>query len=101
MNLGKPAAKVAPHDTELTEEKVQADIKLVNESALANTLRRVIGNMLLFTRTSTGYCHDQFVCLHCRHLEQHCGKKTTLVLGYLDSSHANGLRRGQCPSQLI
>jgi len=23
----------------------------------------------------------------------HCGKKTTLVLGYLDSSNTNGLRR--------
>jgi len=31
--LGKPAAKAAPNnDTELTEEKVQAVVKLVNES---------------------------------------------------------------------
>jgi len=43
--------------------------------------------------THFAVAHDQVVCLHSRHLEQHCGKKTTLVLGYLDSSCANGLRR--------
>jgi len=73
-------------------------------SPLANNLRRVIGDMVLFTRIGAGYCpicewdhvndntyfaiaHDQVVRLHCQHSEQHCGKKTTLVLGYLDSSN--------------
>jgi len=109
--LGKPAAKNAPkNDTELTEGQVQAVVKLVNESAPANTLKRVIGGMLLFTRTGAGHCpicerdhvndnthfvivHEQCVCLHCRHSETHCSKKTSLVLGYLDSSWADGLRR--------
>jgi len=93
----------------LTEEKVQAIVKLVNESALANVLKQVICNMLLFTRASSGYCpicerehvnnnthfviiHDQAVRL-CRHSETHYGKKTTLLLGYLDSTRTNGLRR--------
>jgi len=66
--------------------------------------------MLLFTRTGAGYCpicernhvkdnihfavvHDQCVRLHWRHSETHCDKKNTLVLGYLDSSCADGLRR--------
>jgi len=66
--------------------------------------------MVLFTRRGAGYCpicerehvndnthfvvvHDQVVPLHCRHLETHCCKKTTLELGYLDSSNAEGLRR--------
>jgi len=31
--------------------------------------------------------------LHCRHSETHCGKKTTLLLGHLDETHADGLRR--------
>jgi len=96
----------------------------VNELALANKLREIIGNMLIFTRVSmiftrvsmiftrvsAGYCpickcehvndnthfvivHDQVVCLHCRCSETHCGKKTTLVLGHLDSSNTEGLRR--------
>jgi len=69
-----------------------------------------MGNMLLFTRRGAGYCpickrehvnknthfvivHDQAVHLHCRLSETHCGKKTTLLLGYLDSTRANGLRR--------
>jgi len=37
--------------------------------------------------------HGQAVCLHCRHSETHYGKKTTLLLGYLDSTCTNGLRR--------
>jgi len=37
--------------------------------------------------------NDQCVLLHCRHSKQHCGKKTSIVLGYLDSSNTNGLRR--------
>jgi len=37
--------------------------------------------------------HDQCVHLHSRHSEQHCGKKTSLVLGHLDSSNTDGLRR--------
>jgi len=61
--------------------------------------------MLLFTRTGAGYCpicecnhvnnNTHFSVAHdqCRHLETHCSKKTTLVLGYLDLSCANGLRR--------
>jgi len=69
-----------------------------------------MGNMLLFTRTGSGYCpicerehvnnnthfvivHDQAVCLHCGHSETHCGKKTTLLLGHLDLTRADGLRR--------
>jgi len=108
--LGKPAANAPKIDTELTEEKVQAVVKLVNELAPANALKKVIGNMLLFTRTGAGYCpicerehvndntlfvivHDQVVRLHCRHSEAHCGKKTTFLLGHLDSSRTNGLRR--------
>jgi len=104
--LGK-APKI---DTELTEEKVQAIVKLVNELAPANALKKVIGNMLIFTRTGSGYCPickhehvndnthfvlvpDQVVRLHCRHSETHCGKKTTLLLGHLDLSHADCLRR--------
>jgi len=54
--LGKPAAKAPKIETELTEEKVQAIVKLVNELAPANTLKQVMGNMLLFTRRGTGYC---------------------------------------------
>jgi len=94
----------------LTEEKVQAVVNLVNELAPANTLEKVISNMLIFTRTSAGYCpickhehvndnthfvivHDQVVRLHCRHSETHCCKKTTLLLGHLDSSLTNSLRR--------
>jgi len=108
--LGKPAANAPKIETELTEEKVQAIIKLVNESAPANNLKQVMGNMLLFTRRGAGYCpickrehvnnnthfvivHDQAVRLDCRHSETHCGKKTTLLLGHLDSTCANGLRR--------
>jgi len=108
--LGKPAANAPKIETELTEEKVQAIVKLVNESAPANTLKQVMGNMLLFTRTGAGYCpicerehvnnnthfvivHDQAVRLHCRHSETHCGKKTTLLLGYVDSTYADSLRR--------
>jgi len=69
-----------------------------------------MGNMLLFTRRGAGYCpickhehvnnnthfvivQDQAVCLHRRHSETHCGKKTTLLLGHLDSNCADGLRR--------
>jgi len=69
-----------------------------------------MGNMLLFTRTGSDYCHickhehvndnthfviihDQAVCLHYRHSETHCGKKTTLLLGYLDLTQTDGLRR--------
>jgi len=108
--LGKPAANAPKIETELTKEKVQAIVKLVNELAPANTLKQVMGNMLLFTRRGTGYCpickrehvndnthfvivHNQAVRLHCRHSETHCGKKTTLLLGHLDSNHADGLRR--------
>jgi len=111
--LARKAVKNAPKiDTDLTEKKIQAVVKLVNESAPANALKKVIGNMLLFTRKGAGYCaickcehvndnthfvvvHDQVVCLHCRHSETHCGKKTTLMLGYLDSSNAEGLRRAR------
>jgi len=66
--------------------------------------------MLIFARKDAGYCpicecdhvndnthfvivHDQAVWLHCRHSETHCGKKTTLLLGHLDVTRANGLRR--------
>jgi len=108
--LGKKAANAPKIETELIKEKVQASIKLVNESAPANVMKQVMGNMLLFTRTGAGYCpickrehvndnthfvivHDQAVCLHCRHSETHCGKKTTLLLGHLDSTGANSLRR--------
>jgi len=35
----------------------------------------------------------QAIRLHCRHSETHCSKKTTLLLGHLDDTHANGLRR--------
>jgi len=103
----KNGAKI---ETDLTDKNIQAIIKLVNESAPSNALNKVIGNMLLFTRRGAGYCpickrehvndnmhfvivHDQVFCLHCRHLETHCSKKTTLVLGYLDSSNSEGLRR--------
>jgi len=103
----KNAAKI---ETDLTDKNIQTIIKLVNELAQSNTLNKVIGNMVLFTRRGTGYCpiskcehvndnthfviiHDKILCLHCRHSEMHCGKKTTLVLGYLDSSKAEGLRR--------
>jgi len=47
--LGKKAAN-APK-IELTKEKVKAVVKLVNELAPADTLKQVLGNMLLFTRT--------------------------------------------------
>jgi len=55
--LGKPAANAPKIDTELTEEKVQAIVKLVNELAPANTLKKVISNMLLFARTGAGYAN--------------------------------------------
>jgi len=105
--LGKPAANAPKIETELTKEKVQAVVKLVNESAPANALKQVMGNMLIFTRRGASYCpickrehvnnnthfvivHDQAVRLHCRHSETHCGKKTTLLLGHLDSNRAEG-----------
>jgi len=69
-----------------------------------------MGNMLIFTRRDMGYCpickpdhvndnthfvivHFQAIRLHCRHSETHCGRKTTLLLGHLDETHADGLRR--------
>jgi len=108
--LGRPTAKVAPLRMIISEEQVQAIVKLVNESTLSNVLRRVMGKMVLFTKTGAGYCpiceqdhvndnthfaivHNQCICLHCRHSEQHIGEKTTLMLGHLDSSCTNGLRR--------
>jgi len=54
--LGKPTANAPKIDTELTKEKVQAIVKLVNELALGNSLKKVTGNMLIFTRKDTGYC---------------------------------------------
>jgi len=109
--LARKAVKNATKiETDLTDKNIQAVIKLVDELAPSNTLNKVIGNMVIFTWRGTGYCpicehehvndnthivivHDQIVCLHCRHLETNCGKKTTLVLSYLDSSKAEGLRR--------
>jgi len=108
--LAKPAANSPKIETELAKEKVQAIVKLINESGSADVVKQVMGNMLLFTRTSAGYCpicehehvndnthfvivHDQVFCLHCRHSETHYGKKTTLLLGHLDLTCANGLRR--------
>jgi len=111
--LGKPATNAPKIETELTKEKVQTIVKLVNESALGNSLKQVMGNMLIFTRRDAGYCpicehehvndnthfvivHDQAVWLHCRHSETHCGKKTTLLLSHLEVTRANGLRRVDC-----
>jgi len=37
--------------------------------------------------------NNQAVWLHCRHSETHCSKKTTLLLGHLDVTRTNGLRR--------
>jgi len=111
--LGRPGARcvAAPkNESNLFDEQIQAVAKLVNEFAPANALRRAFGDMVLLTRTGAGYCpifeckhvnnntnfaivHDQVICLHCRHSEQHCSKETTLLLGHLDSSHANSLRR--------
>jgi len=108
--LGQPTANAPKIDTELTKEKVQAIVKLVNESAPGNSLKKVMENMLIFMRKDAGYCpickhdhvnnnthfvivHNQAVWLHCRHSETQCGKKTTLLLGHLDVTHANGLRR--------
>jgi len=111
--IDKSAArhKATPkNESNLSDEQVQAVAKLVNEFAPANALRRAFGDIVLFTRISAGHCpicerkhvnnnthfavvHDQCVHLHCRHSEQHFGKKTTLVLGHLDSSLANHLRR--------
>jgi len=108
--LGQPTANAPKIEAELTKENVQAIVKLVNESAPGNSLKKVMGNMLIFTRKDTGYCpickHDhvndnthfviinyQAVWLHCRHSETHCNKKTTLLLGHLDVTRANGLRQ--------
>jgi len=108
--LGQPTANAPKIDTELTKENIQAIVKLVNELAPGNSLKKVMGNMLIFRRKDAGYCpicehdhvndnthfvivHDQAVWLHCRHSETHCGKKTTLLLGHLDVTRANGLRR--------
>jgi len=108
--LGQPTTTAPKIESELTKENVQAIVKLVNESALGNSLKKVMGNMLIFTRKEAGYCpickrdhvndnthfvivHDQAVWLHCRHSETHCGKKTTLLLGHLDVTRANGLKR--------
>jgi len=108
--LGKPTTNAPKIETELTKEKVQAIVKLVNELAPANSLKQVMGNMLIFTRRGAGYCpiceredvnnnthfviiNKQAVHLHCRHSETHCGKKITLLLGHLDVTHTNGLRR--------
>jgi hypothetical protein len=100
--LGKPATKAPKIETELTKEKVQAIVNLVNELALGNSLKQVMGNMLIFTRRGAGYCpicerehvndNTHFVIVS-RHSETHCGKKTTLLLGHLDVTHADGLRR--------
>jgi len=108
--LGQPTTTALKIETELTKENVQAIVKLVNELAPGNILKKVMGNMLIFTRKDAGYCpicehdhvndnthfvivHDQAVWLHCRHSKTHCGKKTTLLLGHLDVTCANGLRR--------
>jgi len=108
--LGQPTANAPKIDTELTKENVQAIVKLVNELAPGNSLKKVMGNMLIFTTKDAGYCpickrdhikdnthfvivHNQAVWLHCRHSETHCSKKTTLLLGHLDVTRANGLRR--------
>jgi len=108
--LGQPRANTPEIETELPEEKVQAIVKLVNESAPDNILKQIMGNILIFTRRDTGYCpicerehvNDnthfvvfwfQAIRLHCRHSETHCGKKTTLLLGHLDDTHVDGLRR--------
>jgi len=86
--LGQPTANTPKIETELTEENVQAIVKLVNELAPGNSLKKVMGNMLIFTRKDAGYCpicerdhvndnthfvivHDQAVQLHCRHSETH------------------------------
>jgi len=85
--LSQPTANAPKIETELTKENLQAIIKLVNELALGNSLKKVMGNMLIFTRKEAGYCpicerdhvndnthfvivHDQTVWLHCRHLSQ-------------------------------
>jgi len=108
--LGQPTANAPKIETELTKENVQAIVKLVHELAPGNSLKKVMGNMLIFTRKEAGYCpickrdhvndnthfvivHDQAVWLHCRHSETHCGKKTTLLLGHLDVTRADGLRQ--------
>jgi len=107
--LGQPTTTAPKIETELTKENVQAIVKLVNELAPGNSLKKVMGNMLIFMRKEAGYCpickhdhvkdnthfvivHNQAVRLHCRHSETHCGK-TTLLLGHLDVTRTNGLRR--------
>jgi len=54
--LGQPTANAPKIETELTKENVQAIVKLVNELALGNSLKKVMGNMLIFTRKDAGYC---------------------------------------------
>jgi len=104
--LGQPTANAPKIETELTKENVKAIVKLVDELALGNSNRKSWETCL----SSPGYCpickrdhvndnthfvfvHNQAVWLHCRHSETHCGKKTTLLLGHLDATCANGLRR--------
>jgi hypothetical protein len=111
--LDKCVAKceAAPkNESNLSVEVIEAMVKVVNEAAPANALRRAFQDMVLFTRTGAGYCpicehkhvndnthfatvHEQCVRLHCRHSEQHCGKKTSLILGQIDPTHADGLIR--------
>jgi len=54
--LGQATANTPKIETELTKENVQAIVKLVNESAPGNSLKKVMGNMLIFTRKDAGYC---------------------------------------------
>jgi len=54
--LGQPTTTAPKIETELTKENVQAIVKLVNELAPSNSLKKVMGNMLIFSRKDTGYC---------------------------------------------
>jgi len=54
--LGQPTTTALKIEIELTKENVQAIIKLVNELAPGNSLKKVMGNMLIFTRKDAGYC---------------------------------------------
>jgi len=54
--LGQPTTNTPKIETELTKQNVQAIVKLVHELAPGNSLKKVMGNMLIFTRTEAGYC---------------------------------------------
>jgi len=87
--LGQPIANAPEIETELPNKKVQAIVKLVNELAPGNSLKQVMGNMLLFTRRGASYCpicerehvndNTHFVIIRFQAIHLHCRQRPTVA----------------------